>query len=531
VKKYLFIILFLSLLALWPFFKKGYFETHDGQWWIIRFSAFHQTLVAGQFPVRFVDRLNNNYGYPVLNFDYPLPFYLAEVPKIIGFGFADSIKIVFVASAIFSSIAMYWALSQVFSNEAALAGSILYLYTPYRFVDLYVRGSIGENLAFAIAPVILGLILKLRKGNDIFLPFLAISIASLVLAHNVMAFLYLPALFIIALIMLKSKIKVIVSFFAGLAVSSFFWIPAIYDLQYIRLSRINVSNISDHLVFLKYLFVPNWGYGPIPKTASSNGLSVQIGLVSFCVIILSIYIAFKNRDKLRIIWFLVTTVCISIFLMTKTSMWFWLNVPFAYIIQFPWRLLGYIIFSVSILGAYVIDVSNKRKFAAYLIILASIISTIFYIRPEHFNNLPDSYYSTNESTSTINDEYMPIWVLEKPERRALQKIEVEAPGEIVSSDIKPAKYQALIRTPNEVDVKVNTIYFPGWQVDVDGTRQTIDYQNKHGLITFPLPKGRHEVIIKYGKTPVHLASEIMSLLALIGTGGYLYFLWRRQNQK
>ena len=66
---------------------------------------------------------------------------------------------------------------------------------------------------------------------------------------------------------------------------------------------------------------------------------------------------------------------------------------------------------------------------------------------------------------------------------------------------------------------------------MDGTRQTIDYQNKHGLITFSLPKGRHEVIIKYGKTSVHLASEIISLLALIGTGGYLYFLWRRQNQK
>ena len=529
MKKYLFIILFLSLLALWPFFKKGYFETHDGQWWVIRFSAFHQTLVAGQFPVRFVDRLNNNYGYPVLNFDYPLPFYLAEVPKIIGFGFVDSIKIVFVVSAVFSSIAMYWALSQVFSNEAALAGSILYLYTPYRFVDLYVRGSIGENLAFAIAPLILGLILKLRKGNDIFLPVLVISIALLVLAHNVMAFLYLPALFIIALIVVKSKIKVVVSFLAGLAVSAFFWIPAIYDLQYIRLSRINVSNISDHLVFLKYLFVPNWGYGPLPRTASSNGLSVQIGLVSFCVIILSIYFAFKNRDKLKIIWFLITTACISIFLMTRISNWFWLNVPFAYIIQFPWRLLGYIIFSVSILGAHVIDVNNKRKFAAYLIILASIISTIFYIRPERFNNLPDSYYSTNESTSTINDEYMPIWVLEKPERRALQKIEVEAPGEIVSSNIKPAKYQAQIRTPSKIDVKVNTIYFPGWQVDVDGTRQTIDYQNKHGLITFPLPKGRHEVIIKYGKTPVHLISEIISLFSFIGVSGYFIYLWRKQN--
>src|SRR3972149_7418364 len=100
MKKYLILIIFLSLLALWPFFKKGYFETHDGDWIIIRFSAFHQTLAASQIPVRFVDRLNNNYGYPVFNFLYPLPFYLAEIPKVLGFGFVDSVKIVLIISTV-----------------------------------------------------------------------------------------------------------------------------------------------------------------------------------------------------------------------------------------------------------------------------------------------------------------------------------------------------------------------------------------------------------------------------------------------
>src|SRR3989344_8938078 len=61
-------LIFVSLIALWPFFRKGFYTSHDGEWMIIRFTAFHQTLAAGQFPVRFVDRLNNNYGYPVLNF-------------------------------------------------------------------------------------------------------------------------------------------------------------------------------------------------------------------------------------------------------------------------------------------------------------------------------------------------------------------------------------------------------------------------------------------------------------------------------
>src|SRR4030043_876111 len=182
---------------------------------VIRFSAFHQTLVTGQFPVRFVDRLNNNYGYPVLNFLYPLPFYWAEIPKILGFNFVNSIKIIFILSTLVSAIAMLWALSQIFSKEASFAGAVIYLFTPYRFVDLYVRGSLGENLAFAVIPLILGCIFKIAHEKKLYLLLLSISTALLVLSHNVIAFLFLPLFLLIAMIFIKKE-KLQVLFFFGL---------------------------------------------------------------------------------------------------------------------------------------------------------------------------------------------------------------------------------------------------------------------------------------------------------------------------
>src|SRR3990167_6292750 len=228
MKKYLILIIFLSLLALWPFFKKGYFETHDGDWFIIRFSAFHQTLAAGQFPVRFVDRLNNNFGYPVFNFLYPLPFYFAEIPKLLGFNFQESIKIISVLSTVFSVVAMYWALSQKFSKEASLAGAIIYLFIPYRFVDLYVRGSFGENVAFLFIPLILGSIFKVTKGNKLFLPILTFFVAGLILSHNVMAMIFVPTLFLVGMVVSKAeKLKIAGAFFVGFLISIFFWFPAL----------------------------------------------------------------------------------------------------------------------------------------------------------------------------------------------------------------------------------------------------------------------------------------------------------------
>ena len=213
MNKYLFVIIILSLIALWPFFRKGYFETHDGEWMVIRFSAFHQTLAARQFPVRFVDRLNNNYGYPVLNFLYPLPFYLSEVPKALGFGFIDSVKITFISSTVFSVVAMFWALSQYFSKYASLAGAIIYLFIPYRFVDLYVRGSLGENVAFTIAPLILGSIFKIAKGQKEFLPVLSVSVALLIISHNVVAILFMPLFFLLSFLLIKKDIPKIVTAF------------------------------------------------------------------------------------------------------------------------------------------------------------------------------------------------------------------------------------------------------------------------------------------------------------------------------
>ena len=528
MKKYYLVLIALSLIALWPFFKKGYFETHDGEWIVIRFSAFHQTLASGQFPVRFVDRLNNNYGYPVLNFLYPLPFYLSEVPKTIGFGFVDSVKITFIISSVFSVVTMFWALSQYFSKYASLAGSIIYLFIPYRFIDLYVRGSLGENVAFAIAPLVLGSILKLAKGQRIFLPVLVISVGLLMTSHNVIAVLFIPLLFLIAILIVKEeRLKITEAFFAGFLISAFFWIPSLYDLQFVKLSQIKVSQITDHVSSLNKLIIPSWGYGPTPQ--GSEGLSPQIGIVALAVFIAAGFLFFKSQRKDKVIAFLLVIFATVFLLMTNFSLFLWQNLPFIDVIQFPWRLLSVIVLISALLAAFIVDSIKNNRSITILIIVASISSTIIYTNPKNFVDREDGFYATNEATTTVRDEYLPLWVKESPYKRAGQKIELTNRGELSNLKIRPTNYQATITAQEESDILVNTIYFPGHKVQVDGKKVPINFQNKFGLITFQLPKGIHEVIITYGKTPVHLASEIVSLLALIGTGVWFYTLWRKQN--
>lgn len=525
MKKFLILLFLLSLISVWPFFKKGYFESHDGEWMVIRFSAFHQTLRSGQFPVRYTQRLNNNYGYPVLNFLYPLPFYAAEIPKVAGFSFTGSIKIIFITTTIASVLVMFWALSQVFGQKAAFGGSILYLYTPYRFVDLYVRGSVGENFAFALLPLVLGCIFKIAQDKRKFIPVLSISVALLITAHNVIAFIFLPFFLVQSFILIKQdRLKIIGAFALGVLMSAFFWFPALYDLKYVRLSQIKVSEIADHLVPIKNLIVPSWGYGPTPD--GQNGLSAQLGIVSLFVFASVVFLAFYKKIKDKLVYFYLAVFLISAFLMTNFSLPVWQKVPGLDVIQFPWRLLSLVVFSSSLLLAYLLSFADRKNILVFIIVLAAISSTFFYIKPAAFSQRPDSYYATNEDTTTVRDEYLPLWVKEKSERTPT-KIELLGPGEIITKSEETLNYQAKIKSDEDTSIQVNTIYFPDFQVFVDSQKVSFSYNNPKGFINFQLPKGEHEVIIKYTRSPVHLASELLSLGAIFIVGIYFLKLWKR----
>ncbi len=149
------LVMLFTLPAVLPLLQQGMFPSDDGGWMIIRFSAFHQELRAGQFPVRFLDRLNYGYGYPVADFLYPGFMYLGEPFALLHFGFINTIKLLFALSLFASSVLSYLWLVKRFSPFAAFIGAMVYLYSPYHIYDLYSRGSMGEILSLGVLPGVL----------------------------------------------------------------------------------------------------------------------------------------------------------------------------------------------------------------------------------------------------------------------------------------------------------------------------------------------------------------------------------------
>lgn len=499
MKKHIFALIFiivLSLPALFPLSREGFFQSDDGEWMVIRFSSFHEELSNGQLPVRFLGRLNYGYGYPVANFLYPGFMYLAEPIHLVGFGFVDSVKILLGISMLCSSIFSYLWLSKIFPRIPSTIGALVYWYVPYHFYDLYRRGSVGEILALTIVPFILW---QFERKSILWS---SLGVALLLLSHNTLAVLFLPIIFAYALVnAIKKKdtrtliYRYISILVFGLGLSAFFWLPALFELKYTIFSNTEVSNFKNYFSNFQL-----------------------IGLSSFVVYAVSLVFIFKKKFKDKKATFFLIVGALSIFLSLPISHFLWNILPVSFI-QFPFRLLSVVVVSASFLTAFCINnfKGSKAYVASFIFAVIFVFSVFPYARPTEYFDKPDSFYSTNEDTTTVQNEYMPKWVKEFPRERPKEIVETE--GQIKDLIPKSSSISFVHSAEIEEKVIINKVYFPGWEVKIDGNRTHINYE-KNGLIQFIIPKGEHKVEAKFGETKLRIFADAASVLSFLALGAF-----------
>ncbi|MDP2649424.1 MAG: hypothetical protein Q8P10_01130 [bacterium] len=498
-KKYLlFALLLLVIPSVWALFLPGIFESDDGEWMVIRFSAFFQAFADGQFPVRFLGRLNNGFGYPVANFLYPGFMYFGIPIHLAGLNFVNTIKAIFVFSMIGSGIFSYFWLSKLFDKVSSFFGALYFVYAPYHIFDLYKRGSIGELLAIAILPFILWQ----AERKSLF--WTTIGISSLILSHNTLAVLFLAVIvlyFLLEILISKDKRDLIYrhgsELFLGLGLSSFFWVPAVFDLQYTVFSQTKVSDWAKYFSDLNLV-----------------GTSTIIIFVTILILFVTKKVK-PSKHRLTILLFLIGLI--SIFFALPISSILWKTLPVSFI-QFPFRMLSVVILCSSFLFAFILSlVPFKNKvIIGFLIILLTFLSSKAFLFPKDFSNAPDSIYSTNEATTTVQDEYMPKWVIRKPENHFSEKVKfLGGKGEIQNLIYNSKKIsfdqQALIASK----VRINTIYYPGWEASLNGNRARIDFSNELGVMDLDLPAGKNKVVFSFKETPLRLAADYISIFSAI----------------
>ena len=499
-----FLLLLFCLPVLLPLFKPGFFLTDDGEWMIIRFSAFYDALRDGQLPVRWLGRLYHGYGYPVANFLYPGFMYLGAPIHFLGFGFVNTIKIIMGVSMAASAVFSYFWLSRFFNRLASLLGALFYLYLPYHLFDLYGRGSVGELLALAVVPFILW---QIERKSILFA---SLGLSFLILSHNTLALLFFPViLFYMLLDVLVAKERLQLLYFSiaivllGIGMSAFFWIPALYELQYTIFSNTQVSEWDQYFA-----------------TFSLIGLPVFL-VIFLTGVMFAAKLAVPAKHRLTILFLVIGAV--SLYFSLPLSTLFWQVLPVS-VVQFPFRFLSITLLSVSFLTAFVFSITPGKYKAVMggVLMLSLFLSSANYFSPKEYFDKGDMYYATNQSTTTTHDEYLSRQVTEKAFSQAEEKVTVSG-GSVNAVDHSSFFTKFDLSASKTARVTINTMYFPGWRVFVDSRELNISYDNPKGVIEFSLPAGEHSVEAVFRQTPVRMLANMLSLISFLSLIALVFY--------
>ena len=522
ISKYLvLIILSLSIPAVRYFFVYGYFgvsdDLHIG--WLFEMDRVIKML---QFPPRYVPDLSFGFGYPLFNFVYPLPFYIAEFFHLVGFSLVNSVKLVFGLSIPFSMFFAYKLLKHYLSEELSLAGATLYVYAPYRALEIFVRGTIGEIVAFVFFPIILYSVIKKKPY------FLALSFAGLILSHNIMAYMFMPFL-LVFIIANKSFMVSLKGILLGLLCSIYFWFPALLESKLMKYDT--VFNFYDHYPTLKQFITPYWGYGA-SVAGNYDTMSFYMGITGLVVVGVGLILFFLNlkkfskEEKIFIGWGALVFF-ISIFMMNFRSAFLWRSIPLLPYFQFPWRFLAMTTFVSPIFLLCFTKFKNQKilSLISFLVIFFAIVLNFNYFKTSEYLGRGDDYYlnryipslSVSEAYKQTLEEYLR---LPKDTKIRPNKLYPRAYTDDLEVTLQIEEENALnakITTDSKTDFNLNynKYYYPGFIAKIDGNRVQISAGEPFGQISFTVPSGKHEVIVLYKESSFRLIFDIISLGAIV----------------
>lgn len=527
LKSPLLLVVLLSMLPIVSWFLTTDLpHTHDGPVHLARMAAYFKALGDGQILPRWAGDLNYGYGLPLFNFIYHAPYLVSSVFLSLGFGLAQTFKIVAAVSFLVSGTFMYLFAKTFFKNEgAAFLVAILYQFAPFRLVELTVRGSLGELYTYAFLPLVLYSLVKLvENGSVIFFILTAVAAALLITSHNSISLVFFAAAALFVFVVAPKRKRVLLGFVAlacGVLFSAFYWLPAIAEHKYTYGDLFMKELYTTHFVPLRNLLLPNVTNDP---RLHVGGVSVQIGAIHLIAVATACFMFWKKRWKdqqeKKLVFFIVLIFATALFFMTEPSRPLWERVTLLRQFQFPWRLLSILTLTTALAGSLLLTISFFQKKSVYvsLIVATILATTVFWKPPLGFDRVTDEGQFWNYPLNTTYfGETDLIWSAGPAKGYPKAQAEIiEGDGSIQNISKRSNRHTYAVSAQSRVRLVDHTQYFPGWRVYVDGRKVPIEFQDQNwrGMITYFVEAGSHNVKVAFEKSKVQLFAEVLSLATL-----------------
>jgi hypothetical protein len=485
-------------------------------------GQFASALHEGFFPPRWALDAYHGYGSPYFIFYAPMSYaFVAAFQHFFPplFAFITAIWLSF----FLSGTAMFIAVTRIFGRAAGFWAAFFYQIMPFHLFGLYQVGGFAELFAFVWFPLIIYFACDLKKGGGrrAFLG-LSLSYAGLVMTHLVSAFIFS---FIIGLYLIygfltgdnKTKmIPPILALLLGLGLSSVYLMPAAFEQKFVHIDSI-----------IKYWY-GNYrnNYLSVPDVLHQQGFQLWMRIYTFMELLLFLVIILLLHEKRRGMTgageknFFVLFFVTSLLMTTPLSGPVWAIVPGLPMIQFPWRWLSMVEVSLAFLIGAVFSTEErpgirssdlKKRMTVYLLLVFVVAAINIVI---NIKLLPVSYYDKFVGLR----EYTPIWVTDREkvlsEVRPPKVLPVAGTASCRVTLWKSEERKFSVEAPTPVTLRIATFYFPGWKAGLDHHSVLIRIEQGTGAMLLDVPAGRHEVLLRFGDTPLRRDAGIISLVSL-----------------
>jgi hypothetical protein len=365
--------------------------------------------------------------------------------------------------------------------------------------------------------------------------FFAACLAIYLTSHNLTVLMSLPVVASwIVLRLLRQKagketlVKLAISGLIGLAVSSFYWLPLIFErnLVYLETLKQGYFNYLAHFISLKQIFISTkWGYGPSiegPLDDAFLGLGPIASLFGSLGILFGI-ISKKKEIKIISVFFGLFFIA-SAFLSHGRSAGIWANLGFLQFLQFPWRFMLIAVFTTSVLGG-IFASSLKEKTSRSLCLILFLGTLALYgnfYHPLQWLDISDGEKLSGESlerqlTASIYD-YLPKVAKYAPKAQAPDSlVVVSGEAEILNYERGSNWYRARVEAgKNGASLVIPAYNFPVWEVRVNNQKVVSEGVGELGLVGFDVSAGKSGISAKLLKTWPRKVGDTISLLGILG---------------
>jgi len=236
---------------------------------------------------------------------------------------------------------------------------------PYTVIDSLVRSNLPEAIALALMPLILWAFRRLLlRGGRKYFALAVLSLAALLLTHNISSLIFVPVL-VVYLFVVRSAYSVkalrntpyalrlaLLAFVLALALTAFFWLPALMEGQSAQLYLTHSARGNDyHFNFAaaSEVFGPPGASDP---ALLNPPLRIVLGWAQMMLAVLGVVLIKRLATREQRAHVIIAAIAAVIFILMALpiSLPLWDTLPLIRFVQFPWRFVGRAILPISLLA-------------------------------------------------------------------------------------------------------------------------------------------------------------------------------------